>query len=733
MRAFLTVTLLFLLVLSSHAQDPDQKQCKITPTAPPNAAGNFSFDSSKGRFYINYNGSDIITGQVFIVVDGKQVPLAKSNSVVTSTTRTDAGVSASGIPMITQRISLYCGKPIVLKGEILTSNEGLAAEIGTKAQKKFPMIRNTVGAPSSNLRNDAVYDRMRDWLISPAVHTAVHIIPLGDSKMGRRFSFEAAGTSLELDFRPHYYQAHKNIAYFEPWTYKIWPNSVAGWCSWWPYKTNINETIVSQISDVFSKKLKDYGFDYIQIDDGYQYNGYGTPEVWLKTYQSRFPNGLVGLHKIIKDRGLKPALWVNVHFSDPPTLEQHPEYFLPGPDGKPFSGPWIENGIDGTNQKALDALVNPVYKTLHQQGWEYIKVDALRHLLYDAYYPNREYFAKKNTTPEDVFRHYLTEIRNDLGRDTYMLACWGVLPEVAGIADACRLGGDGFGPTTLLQYNSWNNIVWRNDPDHMDITGAGEEWIRPAMVTMSGAQMLLTDKVEVYDNDNKIEGSKRCGPILFTVPGQLYDYDPTKTDNLVAGMRNKNGGSDSGPIDADRHGTVSNEWWMMEINRPFDSWNVLARMDYKDLPRTQVNFSDLGLSGDKEYLVFEYRSTKFLGICKGSFTAPAQKAKDVSVYAIREYTGKPQLLATSRHITCGGPDIEALNYKGGILSGSSKVVANDPYRIYIYLPAGYSLGNVKASGAKVVSSEIKDGSAVVTLLSEKNASVKWAVNTVNGN
>ena len=66
-------------------------------------------------------------------------------------------------------------------------------------------------------------------------------------------------------------------------------------------------------------------------------------------------------------------------------------------------------------------------------------------------------------------RRYFEVIREEVGPDVFILSCWGVLPEVIGRADGCRLGGDGYGPLTLQQYNSWNGVVWHNDPDHCDI------------------------------------------------------------------------------------------------------------------------------------------------------------------------------------------------------------------------------------------------------------------------
>ncbi len=277
----------------------------------------------------------------------------------------------------------------------------------------------------------------------------------------------------------------------------------------------------------------------------------------------------------ISDKGLKPALWGNVHFGNAAFVAAHPNWFIQDSDGKPHKGPWIDYGLDGSLKDAVDTVVRPTYKALHQMGWQYVKVDALRHLLYDSTYPSRGYFTKKGLVPEEAYRDYLKAIRSEVGPDTYMLACWGVLPETIGIANGCRLGGDGFGPSTLQQYTSWNNIVWRNDPDHCDLKPLdkasgkytdGEERIRPVLVSMAGAQLLLSDKPEVYEKDANLEGAKRSSPIMFTVPGQLYDYDPTKTDNLEKGLRNQDGGANSGPIDADQRGAVC-PWWMLDTQR----------------------------------------------------------------------------------------------------------------------------------------------------------------------
>ncbi|MFO1490110.1 MAG: hypothetical protein U1F87_04175 [Kiritimatiellia bacterium] len=79
-----------------------------------------------------------------------------------------------------------------------------------------------------------------------------------------------------------------------------------------------------------------------------------------------------------------------------------------------------------------------------------------------------DYCRARGVTPAGMLRGYLSTARRELGPDTFILSCWGVLPESVGLADACRIGGDGYGPVTMQQYNFWNGIVWRNDPDHCD-------------------------------------------------------------------------------------------------------------------------------------------------------------------------------------------------------------------------------------------------------------------------
>ncbi len=102
---------------------------------------------------------------------------------------------------------------------------------------------------------------------------------------------------------------------------------------------------------------------------------------------------------------------------------------------------------DVVGEAACDALVRPIYKGLSDAGVEYVKIDQLRHMLYDNLHNNTAWCRKKGIRPDDVFRAYLRAARQELGKDVFILSCWGVLPESVGLADACRIGGEWSGIT----------------------------------------------------------------------------------------------------------------------------------------------------------------------------------------------------------------------------------------------------------------------------------------------
>ncbi len=685
------------------------------PGTPPNAPAQVEWDASGGNLRLTYHGRMVFQGQV----TGGKAEL------------TNAVTAGRGVE---QRLT-FTGKGLKLSALAHGSEQMLAAETRGEAQKKFPLVRTSHGQ-SFNLRNNAVYDRKWDWELA-AEAGAARLAPAGETAGSRDFSFTVSGDRIELVFRPRFYQKHKGIAFFEPWTYKVREDSITGWSSWFAFLRNCSQKDCDSLLAVWKdKRMADFGYKFIQLDDCYQNElGKGQdrprfpgtnqsypsrgPATWLDWRKDHYPAGIDGFAASCKNAGFEPGLWVGAHITDNETITRHPDWFIRDSAGKPFVGPWISCAVDATNKDAVDALVRPTFAGIRKAGIPYVKIDLLRHYLYDNLNHNTAYCSEHGVTPAQMFRTYLGVARRELGASTFILSCWGVLPEGVGLADACRVAGDGYGPVSMQQYNAWNGIVWRNDPDICDIApkfkgvGAGnvtkfeptevvegDTVIRPALASIAGAMLMLGDKPEVYRFDRNIEGARRSSPVLFSVPGQLYNFDERKSDALVRVPRESiKSGTGVAPGDADQHGAIC-PWWLNEFNiQGVGQWAVLHRVNWgAPAPAATVAFADIGLEADADYLVYEFWTHTFLGIKRGQLELPAAKAHELRSYALRKLENHPQIVSTNRHLSQGGADLVGVQWKGRTLSGRSRVVVGDRYELAIHVPARFALKSATFGG-----------------------------------
>jgi len=726
LRSLITLSLVVSLGGVASAASPQD----VAP--PDNAPATVQWDARDGRLSLRYHDTVILDATIGAEdSDGREV----------------VGVAVKLEPMETlgdkveQRLKFVQAAPkenvaLVLRGTVTGSEEAFPAETDSEAQKRFPYVRNSVGL-SRNLRNNAVYDRRWDWVLIGPADGQTRIQPTGDENGQQNFSWESRGESIELVFRPRFYQKHKGFNYYEPWTYKVWKGSVTGYCTWWSYRGGFTqETLDAMLAVFVEKHLPDFGYDYMQFDNCYQQGNGSCPQNWLNWNKHKYPGGWKYAVGAIREAGMKPGIWVHrIHRPSDPHVkdigEAHPDWFVQKPDGSLVTNRGFYM-LNTTNKEAVDNMVRKLYSALREQGWDYVKIDGTGDLL--RAYQNKEcedFFNKHPTTPEQSLRKWDIVAREELGPDVYILACHSVGNArcVISLVDGGRLSNDGFQPRTLAQYNDLEGVVWRNDPDHCDILGTwlmdedalmpvfateapapARSIIRPALCAMAGSVLMVSDKVEVYQDDRNLEGMKRSSPVLFTVPGQLYGC-----------------------------GRRQVPWWLQEIDRPFDHWSVLARFQwgekekdkyayhFKGVPQQEVKFADLGLHDNREYLVFEFWSQKFLGKFKGFFKAPTMdKNTGMHVFAIREAREHPWVLSTTRHISQGGVSLSDVKWDEGhkTLSGKSAVVVGDPYVLSVHVPAGYRLTSAEVEGEKVETKKLPH-TAAVRITPSATKTVDW--------
>ncbi|MCC6230920.1 MAG: alpha-galactosidase [Phycisphaerales bacterium] len=629
---------------------------------------------------------------------------------------------------ITQEITITAsGGTLSLHATLSGSAESFPCEFEPDATREA-VVRHSVGL-SRSLLNRGVYDRHGDWVLGVRAGASAIVTPEEQSgTQGNKFTLKATGEKIVLVFRPRFYQKHRGLRFFEPWNSPLWTKPVVGWCSWFAYMDKITQEDVYTTTDVLAEKLGPYGLTYVQIDDGFQQAPAGLPDRWLTT-NPKFPDGLRGMVSHITGKGLVPGLWLAAGFLNDEEARANPELFLKNSSGGIAKGKWVGNVPDYANPATIDRLVHSVYRPLHEMGWKYIKLDALRHVRYEGFNSFPESFAARGLDRAKVYRDYVRTVRDDLGgagSETFLMACWGVRPELAGLVDGCRLGTDGFRWGCLEQYNSFNNVVWLNDPDHIELK-PGADYLSCMVTSMTGSLFMITDPAERYKNED-LDCVRRCIPVLFTRPGQVFDVDPSRSSRIAEADTCRDGGPPT-PFDGNEH-SVTN-MVVQELNTSYESWIVLGLTGPHEAP---IDLRSLGLSGEKKYVVFDVWTKRLVGVVSGQFTPPAIDPKyQCGLYCFREMRDRPQFVATSRHISCGAFDVSDVTWMegqsgGGVLAGVSTLVPGDPYEVFIHEPGGNTGARVSVdTGARVLSSERVGGLRRVTLMTSGSTPVHWKV------
>ncbi|MBN1185398.1 MAG: alpha-galactosidase [Bacteroidales bacterium] len=662
---------------------------------PSNLPSEVSVD--RNQILIRYDGKTIFTGKITSAQPVKQneVSFEKGEKI--------------------NQTMMFHGNDIVIEGEISGSEQAFSCEADRSISTNYDLVRHSVGLSHSFL-NRAVYDRQSDWVLSVDEQgSRVNIIPVSKGK----FKINIQGNEICLRFRPHFYQKHRGLEYYKPWEYQLPKKPVVGWCSWFAFWNRVTEDDIHRTADVLSEKLVPYGLEYLQIDDGYQREPGGWPETWLVPNE-KFPNGMENLASYIKEKDMIPGIWTYMSFHNKEAAQANKELFVLDNDGNLAVGKWVEYCMDGSNLKTIDKLIRPIYAGFNKMGWKYFKVDALRHLRYDGYNSYPDFFRSKGVSRTEAFRNVVKAVREEIGPDNYILACWGVRPELIGIADACRIGTDGYGLGGLSQYNSFNNVVWQNDPDHIE--AFGDFAYRDCMATsITGSLYMITDKPEDYETGN-LDPIIRTIPVLRTQPGQIYDVDPTRSMYLDR-VDSEISGSGERIFDASR--TSFNDLFLLEINKSYENWMILGRTGERV---KHIEFERLGLDRYENYLVFDFWHKKYLGSFNKEF-APGSidSTYNCQVFCIRKEEQHPQLVATNRHISCGALELKNVSWQENQLIGESELVENDEYVIYILEPEGYRFSEIKCKGAEVLDSTMKDKLREVHLKSPKQNTVQWKI------
>jgi len=154
-----------------------------------------------------------------------------------------------------------------------------------------------------------------------------------------------------------------------------------GWWSWTAYYFGLSQGTALSNAQWLAQNLKELGFDYFHIDDGYSYSDgeYTTANAAL------FPDGMRQIGRQVCQLGLKFALWTAPFRVSRRAwvYENHPEWLVHNAQGKPIQIGFVESSrdplyvLDATHPGAQEYL-RSTYRTLAREwGVRYIKLDFM--------------------------------------------------------------------------------------------------------------------------------------------------------------------------------------------------------------------------------------------------------------------------------------------------------------------------------------------------------------------
>jgi hypothetical protein len=138
----------------------------------------------------------------------------------------------------------------------------------------------------------------------------------------------------------------------------------------------------------------------------------------------------------------------------------------------------------------------------------------------------------------------------------------------------------------------------------------------------------------------------------------------------------------------------------------------------------------LGLDPEASFVVFDFWAQKLLGVFTGKMAVTIEP-HDTRVLLIHPLVNHPQLVGTSRHIT-GAYSIQDIRWDRAQnrLRGTSETVSGDAYTLWVYVPKGVSVSQVRArtkgNGDVPVQHEVSGNSLRLTFQGQPE-SVNWEV------
>jgi hypothetical protein len=377
-----------------------------------------------------------------------------------------------------------------------------------------------------------------------------------------------------------------------------------GWWSWTAYYFGINQGTAITNAEWLAENLKQIGYSYYQIDEGYEYarGEYTTAD------ESRFPRGIGYIADQVRHDGLTFGLWTApFEVSERAwVFQNHKEWLLHNADGQLIHIRYVDEHKDAlcvldTTHPGAQNYLRQTYGALYNWGLRFLKLDFMDDSAVEGSY------YRPNTTALEAQRIGLEIIRSSVGEDVVLDKDGSPMLNTVGIVDAGRTSQD-TGHTFDASKEAASGIAARyymnrnffiSDPDAFTVS---EQFVDD-QAWHGGQRPLTLDEAKVSIALAAVSGGMfEIGddlPILGASPERL---SLVKNTNLIDMVRL---GHASIPVDLMTY-AGSDEQPSVFLLKESQRQSILTIFNWTNYERKRsITFHSLGLQGLAKYRIKE--------------------------------------------------------------------------------------------------------------------------------
>jgi len=555
---------------------------------------------------------------------------------------------------------------------------------------------------------------------------------------------------------PDYYMKVLGAPFYTPLDDSYFKTAPMVWSSWTGYYRDVTENDIVRNTDWLAKNLKPYGFQFIQLDDGYDKGKQGE-HYWIDNWdQSKFPHGPHWLAAYIKSKGLRAGLWL-VPNAYAGAAGQHPDWYLYSKENKIVQD-YETPALDSSNPE-VSGFLRKLFTTLDDWGFEYYKFDGEGSIPQVMPELDRRRLFDPTLDPVIVYRNRLKVIRDTIGPHTFVEVCPAGMPlNGIGQVNSYFNGND--------VYNNWegmyslfssinanaffNHIVAYVTPGeglelgkHMTMQEAKGKRV-PALLNEISTREDPVTGVGVNDAEARtLVTFVSLTGVAYPVGNVMLDLPEERTKLLQQTMPTM----PILPLDLFSRGTESRDTKFLQV-RPDDyihnypeildlkvrgeagTYDVAGFTNWRSEATTRrISLVDkLGLDSGPGYIAFDFWNRQLLGVFADRIEIEIDP-HDTRVLSIHPALNHPQLIGNSRHISGAYSILEqAWDAAKNELSGTSESVAGDTYTLWFYVPKGFTFKRLSAAtkeGSRIAAQHQVDGNLLTVSIQGQAEPVMW--------